>query len=83
MNINTQRDFDLLIKSCRKHGIKSLKIGDISIELTEIALFPKTPAQQKKAAKETIKSVEESSRNSFVEQEQALFWSVNNLAEGN
>lgn len=75
MEIKNLKEFNEFVDSCRKKGLKSVKLGDISIELAEAALFPKTPYQLKKEEIETKKSLEAVSQNALLEAEKALFWS--------
>lgn len=42
------KEFESFIKLLRKEGIKSLKLKDLSIELSEEALLPQSNYQKKK-----------------------------------
>ena len=75
MDFKTIKEFNEFVDSCRKKGVKSVKIGELSIELAQEALFPKTPYQLKKELKDNEKAVEIASAQSLAEQERAMFWS--------
>lgn len=76
MEIKNLSDFKELIEASRKLGIKTLKVGDISVELSSEALFPKTPYQKKKEEELTKKAIEDATLNSVLEAERALMWSA-------
>jgi hypothetical protein len=76
MEIKDLSEFKDLIEVSRKLGIKTLSIGDISVELHPDALFPKSAYQKKKEEKETEDALKQSHANSILEAERALMWSV-------
>lgn len=76
MEIKNLSDFKELVEASRKLGIKTLKVGDISLELHSDALFPKTAYQKKKEEKETEEALKQSHANSILEAERALMWSA-------
>lgn len=77
MEFKTLEDYRKFIELNRKLGVKTFKISqnEVSGELADEALMPKTPYQLKKEAEETKRSIQDAHANSIVEAERALMWS--------
>lgn len=81
MDTKNLPEFIKFVEACRKLGIKSLKDGEFSLELSPDALFPKSAYQKKKEEKETEDALKQSHLNSLIESERALLWSVAQATE--
>jgi hypothetical protein len=55
MDINSLKDFEALVKACRKNGISSMTVGDITFTLAPQHPVM-TPYKRRKAAKEAAES---------------------------
>lgn len=83
MDIQTLEDFEKLIKSCQKMGIKSIQMGPsgFSAELDTQGLFPESTYKKNKKEKE-IAALKEPVGDPVAEAEKALFWSSGMEFEG-
>lgn len=78
MDIKDPKEFDKLVKFCRKNGITSLKSGDFEISFSASALFPESDYKKKKVETETpIVS------DQVFTEEDILNWSSAGIPEGN
>lgn len=71
MKIETLEDFKKIIEICRRTGVKSLKDGDFSFELSPEALFPESTYKKNKKDKE----IKDSQPDPIAEAEKVMFWS--------